>query len=81
MNSELGVIYTQKGLALMTVNRYKEAKEDYQMALSLFAGNRKKEIMERYLSFMQLPKPGFRPEAARRTDRSEGQSAEELVTG
>lgn len=47
MNTELGVIYTQKGLALMTVKRYKEAKENYQTALSYFGGNRKKEIMER----------------------------------
>lgn len=78
MNSELGVIYTQKGLALTTVNRYKEAKEDYLMALSLFAGNRKKDIMERYRLLTQLSQPRHHPERAQRARRRKGEPREEL---
>lgn len=46
LNTEMGVIYSQKGLVLLIVKDYLGAIKFYELALSCFSNSRKKDILE-----------------------------------
>ncbi len=45
-NTEMGVIYSQKGLALLLMKNYADAIKFNEEALACFSNTRKKDILE-----------------------------------